>query len=253
MMKPTLTATACTTLLWAGAALATPTPQQQCDSARITAWKTYQSCVEGVVAKDAKGANFCGPSFCGTFPVFAKCRHAYFKGWTVFQSRASLAGSTCIGPRFTDNGDQTVTDNLTGLVWEKKDGLGDIHDVQNHYSWSTGAPYVENGTAFTDFLATLNSDGFAGANGWRVATLAELQTTILDFPCTGTTFGPKCSCSSSPCVDPAIGLTVSTLYWSAASRLSNPIYAWVVDFGTGWLYTDNKMNSDLVRAVRGGL
>jgi hypothetical protein len=45
-------------------------------------------------------------------------------------------------PRFVDNGDGTVTDNQTGLQWEKKTtavgsvaNLADPHDVDNAYTW----------------------------------------------------------------------------------------------------------------------
>ncbi len=37
---------------------------------------------------------------------------------------------------FVDNGDGTVTDNRTGLMWEKKSSDGSIHDVENYYSWA---------------------------------------------------------------------------------------------------------------------
>jgi hypothetical protein len=44
--------------------------------------------------------------------------------------------------RFVDNGDGTITDNQTELMWEKKcapDGSTDplnLHDVDNHYTWA---------------------------------------------------------------------------------------------------------------------
>ena len=43
---------------------------------------------------------------------------------------------------FTDTGDGTIHDTCTGLQWEKKDGsdgtpnAGDLHDVDNRYSWA---------------------------------------------------------------------------------------------------------------------
>jgi len=161
MKHASLIVTVSAMLLWAVTALAVQTPQQYCDAARITAWKVYQACVEGVVARDAKGIVF------DEFAAFARCRHTYFKTWSRFQAKASLAGSTCIGTRFTDNGNQTVTDNLSGLVWEKKNTIpGDVRYVNNtYYSWSTNGSDEESGTVFTDFLTTLNTAGFASANG----------------------------------------------------------------------------------------
>jgi hypothetical protein len=91
MTKTIVTVAACATLLCAGASRATPTAQQQCDYARITAWKVYQSCVDAVVAKDVKN----GGIGVDNFSAFAKCRHTYFKNWTAFQTKSSLATSTC--------------------------------------------------------------------------------------------------------------------------------------------------------------
>jgi hypothetical protein len=36
---------------------------------------------------------------------------------------------------YTDNGDGTITDNTTGLMWEKITDDGSIHDVNNVYTW----------------------------------------------------------------------------------------------------------------------
>ena len=36
---------------------------------------------------------------------------------------------------FTDNGDGTITDNTTGLMWEKKSDDGTINDWDNTYTW----------------------------------------------------------------------------------------------------------------------
>ncbi len=247
MKTARLTVVACATLLWVRPVLATPTTQQRCDNARITAWEAYVSCVGSVVAKDATGASF------DQFAAFAQCRHTFFKRWTAFQTDASLAKSTCIGSRYTDNADQTVTDNLSGLVWEKKDNASGIHDKGNAYSWSTGTN-KEDGTAFTSFLATING-GFAGASGWRIPTLAELQTIVLDFPCTGAGFGPTCRCPSSPCVNPALDAanTQRGFYWSATSYVSNPSLAWFVGFSAGGIDGyDTKTSHGFARAVRGG-
>jgi hypothetical protein len=205
MRKAIVTLMACATLLGAATALAGPTPQQNCDYARTIARKKYVSCIRTAVAKDAKGVRF------DEELAFAKCRHMYFKDWTDFQPNALLAGSTCIGARFTDNGDGTVTDNLTRLVWEQKiAGDTGLHSPGNVYSWSAGAPAVENGTAFSDFLASVNGgSGLAGATGWRLPTLAEMQTILPDF-----TLGSSCS---NPCVDPALSPAQPFSYWSATS------------------------------------
>ena len=51
---------------------------------------------------------------------------------------------------FTDNGDGTITDNTTGLMWEKKDDFGGLHDQDNTYTWtSVRCTGLADGTLFT--------------------------------------------------------------------------------------------------------
>ncbi len=248
-------------VLCAGAALGTQTPQEKCDQARVTAWKTYVACIDKVVGT-VYGCQPTKSCKADMFAAFAKCRHTYFKNWTTFRGRKSLTGSTCVASRFTStDSDATVTDALTGLVWEKKTGsLGNPEDsnpenVVNIYTWSTGSS-KEDGTAFTTFLtAGVNTPGFAGANGWRVPTLAELQTILLDFPCTGPTFGPPtCVCGVLPaCIDPTFGVTAPSAYWSATSYVPAPSFAWTVNMGGAAVIENDETVSTSVRAVRGGL
>jgi len=253
MKRMTVLGFVCATVFLGASALATPTPQQRCDYARITAWKVYTSCIDAVAAKAAKGVSF------DWMAPFAQCRHTYFKKWPAFQSKPALAGSTCIGSRYTDNGDQTVTDKLSGLTWEKKDKAGGIHDPSAYsYNWCIGSSWRENGSLFTTFLATLNSDGFGGANGWRIPTLPELQTIVLDFPCKGTFGGPGCACPSKPCVDPTLDASNTPFdfpYWTATKYLASDDYSiWDVGFDDGGVgYDICASSSDYFRAVRGGL
>jgi hypothetical protein len=263
MTKHILMDTMCAALLWTGTLQAAPTAQQLCDNARIAAWAKYTSCVDAVLAKDARCSMLtttCSAATLDEFRAFANCRHKYFRNWTSFQSRAVLAGSTCIGTRFMNNG-ATVTDNLTTLVWEQKDNvdgaenLSDPHDADNHYPWSTTSN-DEDGPAFTSFLGALNSGGgFAGANGWRLPTVAELQTILLDFSCVGAGGDPACRCGSNPCIDATFhSVNIQSGYWSATSYLPNRVYAWdvLIDDANVYLGTKNTAGG-LLRAVRGGL
>src|SRR5579862_1133916 len=56
--------------------------------------------------------------------------------------RAVRGGGPAPTPRFTDNGDGTITDMRTKLIWEKKVGLGggadapSLHAADNFYTWA---------------------------------------------------------------------------------------------------------------------
>jgi Protein of unknown function (DUF1566) len=87
-----------------------------------------------------------------------------------------------------------------------------------------------------------------GANDWRLPTLDELQTIVLDFPCTNS----SCSCGSNPCIDGTFGPTQSSDYWSATSYVPNPNNAWNVNFNNENVNNNIKTNNNYVRTVRGG-
>lgn len=133
-----------------------------------------------------------------------------------------------------------------------------LHNGTNTYSWSTpGSNAVdgpEDGTVFTTFLASdLNTPGFAGANGWRLPTFAELQTILADFPCTGVFHSVTCTCAS-PCIAFSDSNTQSYVYWSATSYGPKPTGAWLGDFETGGIdHEFDKKDTAFARAVRGGL
>jgi len=174
-------------------------------------------------------------------------------------------------PRFVDNGDGTVTDNETGLMWEQKTGAvgntgecpgavtcADPHNVNNLYSWASNLGEFEfSGVA--RFLYVLNdvegggASCFAGHCDWRLPTSnglggigpqqpAELES-IVD--CSG----------GEPCVSPVFGPTASDIYWSSSP---SPVGScdgqsiWVVDFGSGEGNGTVSTAKRFVRAVRGG-
>jgi hypothetical protein len=116
--------------------------------------------------------------------------------------------------QYGDNGDGTVTDVNTGLMWEKKilgtesstpcsgeaGSCANPHHADNSYSWTVNvAPYTAyNGTAVTIFLNQLNNRcnnqttlpctvdadcvvpggacGFAGYRDWRMPSKKELAS-----------------------------------------------------------------------------
>ena len=134
-------------------------------------------------------------------------------------------------PRFTDNSDGTVTDNLTGLIW-----LTDS-DCFGPRTWSAAL-------AASNTLATgacgLTDGSVAGA--WRLPNLKELQS-LISFG----TFGP-----ALPAGYPFIGVN-SVLYWSSTSTAMDPAFAWYVSLGDGTTINAGKANPQIhVWPVRGG-
>jgi hypothetical protein len=172
----------------------------------------------------------------------------------------ALNGCPLPGSRFIDNGDGTLTDTRTGLLWEKKSDDGSIHDKDDTYSWSSTGTAVD-GTAFTTFLVTLNQTNFAGHNDWRLPSVTELQS-LVDYgrfaPVIDPAFNTACE---TACTVTTCSCTVLEYYWSSTTiaDVSNPGFAWNVDFNYGYVNAYDKTQGAIpaagsyVRAVRGGL
>jgi hypothetical protein len=177
---------------------------------------------------------------------------------TTSTTTTTTSSTTTTTQRFVDNGDGTVTDNQTGLQWEKKDNTcPGIHCVNDTYQWSSTGTAPDGG-AFTAFLGTLNNgtspDGtatsacFAGHCDWRLPAIEELAG-IVD-PTQG-----SCGGGSGPCIDQTVfGPTVDSLYWSATTFASDPFDAWSVVFGgSDGVAFVGKGSDRYVRGVRSGL
>ena len=135
---------------------------------------------------------------------------------------------------FTDNGDGTITDNNTGLMWAQDtvDFNGDdIIDTNDKMSWQ-------------DALAWCESLTLAGYDDWRLPTVKELMS-LVDH---GT---------NQPAIDTAyFPDTVSSFYKSSTTENHDTDGAWTVYFNGGILDMVNSSKSPLikyyVRPVRAG-
>ena len=143
---------------------------------------------------------------------------------------------------YTDNLDGTITDNSTGLVWEKLTNDATIHNKDDVYTWAN---------AFNK-IAALNAANFAGYHDWRLPNINELHSLIdygKTFPARAIDFRFIIGIDGDP-KDYA-----HSFYWSSTSFQNNPaVGAWLVDFMDGWAAVGSivKTDSHYVRAVRGG-
>jgi hypothetical protein len=159
-----------------------------------------------------------------------------------------LRGIEWPNPRFTDNGDGTVTDNLTGLIWLKNATcFGDRN-------WNQAITDC-NGLADGDNLC--NSGTFSLTDGsivgdWRLPNLRELFS-LLDHkyyePALPNTEGT----GQWSYGDPFINLPEVCDYWSSTNR---PYYidnAWYISMGYGFVSNYHMAGSVFkVWPVRGG-
>ncbi|MGD2028803.1 MAG: DUF1566 domain-containing protein [Desulfobacterales bacterium] len=134
-----------------------------------------------------------------------------------------LAVATPASAIFTDNGDGTVTDDATGLMW-----------IQNDVSQSQGK---DAACAYCDNLV------FAGYDDWRAPTIEELQT-IIDYR------------YNSPAIDGSVfdTTTIGDYYWSSTTLPSISSFAWFTTTSNGVVdnYFAQYFDAN-IRCVRGNV
>ena len=134
-------------------------------------------------------------------------------------------------PRFTDNGDGTVKDNLTGLIWLQ---LANCLTQQPWAAALSAANILGHGSC------DLTDSSVAG--DWRLPNVKELQS-LIDFS------------EASPALPSGhpFSSVATTLYWSSTTKVQNPATAWWVSFAGGNVSTHYKPNLNCGWPVRGGL
>jgi len=133
-------------------------------------------------------------------------------------------------PRFTDNGDDTVTDNLTGLMWTKNANLWQV-------SWNTA---IDN----------CNDHSVAGYTDWRLPNVRELQSLVhygVFTPAVPNTAGTGQWSAGDP-----FDNVQSSNYWSSTTCADNTANAWYVYLSNGLVFSGIKTSTYYVWPVRGG-
>ncbi len=131
--------------------------------------------------------------------------------------------------QFKDNGNKTVTDQATELMWMKIDS-------NKTMTWQQALEYAKN----------LN---YAGYNDWRLPNVKELQS-IVDY--SGAP-DAKDKADRRAAIDPIFELTrTESWFWSSTTHIENR-GGYYVCFGQGfsaWLYNGKQMNAHGAGAVR---
>ena len=137
-----------------------------------------------------------------------------------------------VKPRFTDNGDGTVTDNLTGLVW--------LRDANCFGDW-TWTDALSAANTLADGSCDLTDGSVVG--DWRLPNLRELLS-LIDY---------QESFPALPKKHP-FSRVRSSSYWSSTSSARNPDTAWFVLMLSGNIGTSGgEGEGSYVWPVRGGL
>jgi hypothetical protein len=127
--------------------------------------------------------------------------------------------STTQAAPFLDNGNDTVNDQGTGLIWQK-------NDDDTPRTWQAALDYCNGLT-------------LGGSSNWRLPNVKELRS-IVDED------------RHDPAIDPVFTGVNSSAYWSATTSEDLRDHAWIVSFYTGSVGFSDKSGSGYVhvRCVR---
>ena len=148
------------------------------------------------------------------------------------QDGNKLMGVPWPNPRFTDNSNGTIIDNLTGLIWLKN---ANCFGIQN---WATALTKA-NTLVGNNTQCSLNDGSVAG--DWRLPNRKELQS-LIDYQ----NVSP-----ALPAGHPFSNIQAS-YYWLASSYAGGTDNAWCVFMSTGLVGNDSKANNGSVWPVRAG-
>lgn len=142
----------------AGSAACTCNADPACTSANVCTDSSVAIC-----ASDGQGCTYsvaCGSGLVCERKGGALCADPNWAEWPVPNSQADVNAGAPNLESYKDNGDRTVTDNVTGLMWEQETLAG-------HITQSAATTYCQGLT-------------LAGHSGWRLPTMIELLS-IVDY------------------------------------------------------------------------
>jgi len=141
-------------------------------------------------------------------------------------------------PRFTDNGNGTVTDNLTGLIWLKNANcFGNINWI----------PALSNANNLANGACDLTDGSTAG--DWHLPSAKELRS-LIDYQYAQPTLSNAAGTAKWTEGDAFSGVQ-SHFYWSSTTYAGDTSLVWRVSFYTGHMFMEGKTNATAIWPVRG--
>ena len=135
--------------------------------------------------------------------------------------------------RFIDNGDRTVTDTKTGLLWMKEDS----YQYKGHWlNWFQAQEYVDE----------LNQERFADYLDWRLPTIQELTTLFEPEKFNGKQVGREMNLR----MDPVFAKEGSGTLWTGETNGNYNAFGVVFNTGQKFNSSKRKKARRAVRAVR---
>lgn len=143
------------------------------------------------------------------------------------------AGEPWPNPRFTDNGNGTVTDNLTGLVWLKEANCiaTEYQAFDNDATPSNGGVTWQHAL---DFIAGMNDGTYPncslGYSDWRLPNIREMQSILNDGVADEAAWLNQFF----------LNVPTSALYWSSTTEAGWDSFAWFIGLAPGHDYRDQQ-------------
>jgi hypothetical protein len=152
-------------------------------------------------------------------------------------------------PRFTNNGNGTVTDHLTGLIW-----LTNANCANATRDWPTALSDV----VMLNTAGTMNgincgdiSNGGSHQIDWRLPNVKELQS-LIDFAFDNPALSNAVGTAKWTTAGDAFTGVQSDRYWSSTTYAFNTDFAWGVYLSLGGVGGVTKSYPNFVWPVRGG-
>jgi hypothetical protein len=158
----------------------------------------------------------------------------------------SCTPSSAANSVFSDNGDGTVTDNRTCLMWLKD------ADCVGQRAWTD----VDTSTEVVALINGASCDGYTGGTytDWRLPTVQELQSLVhygYYNPAMSNAAGDEQWNTGTPSDDAFSGVQTSN-YWSSTTYVYDTADAWYVYLYYGVVYPNGKTSTYYVWPLRGG-